>query len=108
MTLKAGFTSAEIREGAAVTVPASDRSQIAEALAAERVTHDAETARVQQRIRELEQSNEALGKAVGLLHAMNEHEPGATPTTNEPSDSSPPKTSSSDSWQRPGTQSVAR
>jgi hypothetical protein len=42
-------------------------------------------------VRELEQTNEALGKAIGLLHARSEEEPDAIPT-NDPGDSSTPKT----------------
>ena len=46
------------------------------------------------RVRELEGTNEALGKAIGLLHKMNEQEPADTPTTTDQPGSSSPKTSS--------------
>lgn len=46
------------------------------------------------RVRELEGTNEALGKAIGLLHKMNEQEPADTPTTPDPPSSSSPRTSS--------------
>ena len=70
---------------------------MAKARAAETARHEAELARLQTRIEELEQTNEALGKAIGLLHARNEQEPGDTPTTNGPDSSSTPKTDSSPS-----------
>jgi hypothetical protein len=61
-------------------------------------------ARLRARVHELEQNNEglekaneALGKAIGLLHAMREHEPDAAPTTSDTRDSSTPKTESSSS-----------
>jgi len=42
---------------------------------------EAQIAGLQARIVELEGTNEALGKAIGLLHKMSEQEPDATPTT---------------------------
>ena len=47
----------------------------------------AEVTRLTARVRELEDTNEALGKAIGLLHAMSEHEPAEPPTKTDPSDS---------------------
>jgi len=44
-------------------------------------------------VRELKEVNEALGKAIGLLHKLSEQEP-TTPATNEPNSSSPLRTSS--------------
>jgi len=88
------------RQGGGVTVPPGKRAAVSKARTAER--KDAELARLQARVDELEQGNEtlakandALGKAIGLLHAMNEQEPDAAPTTNDPNDSSPPRTNSS-------------
>ena len=83
------------REGSRVTIPPSNRTSIARARAAERAAHDAEVAKLNARVRELEQTNEALGKAIGLLHQMSEQEPAAPSTTSEPSSSSTPRTSSS-------------
>lgn len=40
--------------------------------------HSAEKEQLHARIRELEETNEALGKAIGLLHQLNEHEPDDT------------------------------
>ena len=85
------------REGSPMTVPPSNRTSIARARAAERAAHEAEVAKLNARVRELEQTNEALGKAIGLLHQMSEQEPGAAPTTSDPSGSSTPRTSSSSS-----------
>jgi hypothetical protein len=85
------------REGSAVTVPPDRRSVLAEGRAAERAAHRSEVERLQARVRELEQVNDALGKAIGLLHERNEHEPADTPTSNDRSDSSTPKTDSSPS-----------
>jgi hypothetical protein len=75
------------REGSRMTVPPQKRS--------ERAAHEAEVARLSDRVRELEETNAALGKAIGLLHSMNEQEPAAVQVTTEPSDSSTPRTSSS-------------
>jgi hypothetical protein len=69
------------------------RTVLAKVRAAEVARHEAELARLQARVRELEETNEALGKAIGLLHARSEEEPDATPT-NEPGDSSTPRTNS--------------
>lgn len=44
---------------------------------------DADSEKLRARIRELEATNEALGKAIGLLHQLNEQGP-ATPETTEP------------------------
>ena len=52
-----------------------------------RAVRDAEVEKLNARIRELEQVNEVLGKAIGLLHAMSEPEPAETPTTTDPSSS---------------------
>ncbi|MGV9803636.1 hypothetical protein ACWDTP_36880 [Mycobacterium sp. NPDC003449] len=89
------------REGGGMTVPPAKRTALAKARAAGRV--EAELTLLRARVRELEQSNaglekanESLGKAIGLLHALSEHEPDATPTS-DPSNSSPPKTDSSPS-----------
>lgn len=42
---------------------------------AERAEHEAQVAALTARVRELEETNQALGKAIGLLHALNEQEP---------------------------------
>ena len=85
------------REGSPMTLPPSNRTSIARARAAERAAHDAEVAKLNARVRELEQTNEALGKAIGLLHQMSEQEPDATPPTTGPPGSSKPRTGSSPS-----------
>jgi hypothetical protein len=82
------------RDGGVMSSP-TERSALARE--AEIAQRDAELARLQARVHELEQTNEALGKAIGLLHAINEEEPDAAPTTNDPSDSSASKTHSSPS-----------
>lgn len=84
------------REGGVVT-PAGKRSGIERQRARERAAHEAEVARLSARVRELEQANEALGKAIGLLHQMSEQEPASNQSTNAPSDSSTPRTTSSES-----------
>lgn len=83
------------REGSPMSVPSSSRTSIARARASERAAHDAEVAKLNARVRELEQTNEALGKAIGLLHSMSEQEPVAGPTTTDPSNFSTPRTGSS-------------
>lgn len=70
-----------------MTVPPGKRTALERQRAAERVAHEAEVAALNARIRELEGTNDSLGKAIGLLHAMSEHEPDGTPPTNDPSDS---------------------
>ena len=82
------------RDGGVMSSPTERSALVREAEIAQR---DAELARLQARVHELEQTNEALGKAIGLLHAINEEEPDATPTTNDLSVSSASKTHSSPS-----------
>ena len=76
------------REGSAMTTE-NERRQFVN----ERQRHAAETERLRERVRELEATNEALGKAIGLLHQLNAQEPD-TVETNEPRDSFGPRTSS--------------
>lgn len=85
------------REGSGVTVPPAKRSALAQAQTARQERDEAELARLRARVGELEATNEALGKAIGLLHAMREHEPDAAPMSSDPDDSSPPRTNSSPS-----------
>ena len=75
------------REGSLMTPPKQRRR-----VARQNAQQDAENEQLRARVRELEQTNEALGKAIGLLHQLNEQEPD-TPTTSEPPSFSPPKTS---------------
>ena len=75
------------REGSPMTVPPSKRTALEKARARERAAQEAEVARLSARVRELEDTNEALGKAIGLLHSMNEQEPAAPRTRSDPSDS---------------------
>jgi transposase-like protein len=76
------------REGSFVTIPPSKRTALEKARARERAAQAAEVTRLTARVRELEDTNDALGKAIGLLHAMSEHEPAEPPTTTtDPSDS---------------------
>ncbi len=65
----------------------------------QRESEDRQAARIAEleaRVRELEGTNEALGKAIGLLHQLSEQEPD-TPETNGPRDSSRQRTTSSPS-----------
>lgn len=71
------------------------RAALAKIVSAEQ--YEAELAHLRKRVHELEQANEALGKAIGLLHAMNAQEPDAAPRSNDPSDSSTPRTDASSS-----------
>ena len=82
------------REGGVVTVPPEKRTGIERQRARERAAQEAEVARLTARVRELEQTNEALGKAIGLLHQMSEQEPTESRPTTDPSDSSTPRTTS--------------
>lgn len=85
------------REGGGMTVPPAKRTALAKADAAKQDRDEAELAHLRARVCELEATNQALGKAIGLLHAMNADEPDAAPTSNDLDDSSPPKTNSSPS-----------
>jgi hypothetical protein len=81
------------REGIGHRIPPTKRTALAQMAKHDR--DEAELARLQARVRELEATNEALGKAIGLLHAMNVEEPDAALTTSDPDDSSTPKPPSS-------------
>lgn len=75
------------REGSYMTIPPGKRSALEKARAAEQARHEAEVAELIARVRALEGSNDALGKAIGLLHSLSEEEPADTPTTPDPSNS---------------------
>lgn len=75
------------REGRPITIPPGKRTAFERERARERATQAAEVARLSARVRELEDTNIALGKAIGLLHAMSEEEPAAPSTKTDPSDS---------------------
>lgn len=85
------------REGGGVTVPPEKRTGIERQRARERAKQEAELARLNARVRELEETNAALGKAIGLLHQLSEQEPAANQPTTDPSSSSTPRTTSSGS-----------
>lgn len=75
------------REGSPMTIPPSKRTALEKARARERAVQEAEVQRLTERVRELEGTNEALGKAIGLLHLMNEQEPAAPQRRTDPFDS---------------------
>ncbi|WP_033104751.1 hypothetical protein [Microbacterium profundi] len=75
------------REGSGMTIPPSKRTALEKQRARERAAHENEVTRLTARVRELEDTNDALGKAIGLLHAMSEPEPAEIPTTTDPSSS---------------------
>lgn len=58
--------------------------------------HQSKVADLEKRIAELEGTNSALGKAIGLLHELSVPEPDTTQTSEQPS-SLPRKTTSSES-----------
>ncbi|MDO5633769.1 MAG: hypothetical protein Q4G34_08830 [Micrococcus sp.] len=68
------------REGGLVTTSFERRR-----LARERAAHEAEKEQLLQRIQQLQATNDALGKAIGLLHQLNEQEPDTE--TNPPTSS---------------------
>lgn len=72
------------REGSPMTIPPKKRTALERARAVERSDQVAEVARLNARVRELEETNAALGKAIGLLHALSEEEPAETPTPDDP------------------------
>ena len=69
-------------------------SAFEKARAKEIAEHQSEVDQLRNRIRELEGTNDALGKAIGLLHGLNVTEPGPG-QTNDSKSSSKPRTSSS-------------
>jgi len=69
-------------------------SAFEKARAKEIADHQSEIEQLKGRIRELEGTNTALGKAIGLLHELNVPEPDMA-QTRDPKNSSKPKTSSS-------------
>lgn len=75
------------RHGSAMTIPPGQRTGLERQRAKERAAHEVEVARLNARVRELEETNAALGKAIGLLHQMSEQEPDATPPPSGPSGS---------------------
>jgi hypothetical protein len=86
------------REGGDMAIPPqAKRTALAKADALKQDRDDAELARLRARVGELEATNEALGKAIGLLHAMNAEEPDTAQMTSAPDDSSPPRPDSSPS-----------
>ncbi len=85
------------RESIGMTVPPARRRAMAKAEEAQQRRDEAELAALRARVRELEATNEALGKAIGLLHEMNVPEPDATPAIQDLDDSSTSRTDSSES-----------
>lgn len=80
------------REGSGMTQdPQSLRVLAEHQRSVSRADHDREVTALQARIDALEGANEALGKAIGLLHSMNAQEP-AIPVMNEGPSSLQPKT----------------
>ncbi len=75
------------RDSGPVKIPPGQRGALERHHAKERAEHEAEVARLNARINELEETNGALGKAIGLLHSMSEQEPDASPMTSDPSGS---------------------
>lgn len=69
-----------------MTVPSSQEFRRRTAKTDNQARQEAEIVRLQARVRELEGTNDALGKAIGLLHQLNEPEPD-TQTTIEPNNS---------------------
>ena len=76
------------REGSAMTVLPSKRTAFEKERARERALQAAEVARLNARVKELEDTNAALGKAIGLLHSLSELEPDETQALPAPSSSS--------------------
>lgn len=72
----------------------SQRSAFEQARAKEQAEHEAELQALRERVHKLEGPNEALGKAIGLLHKLNEQGPDTS--TTEPRNSSLRKPTSSE------------
>lgn len=74
------------RDHGEMTRTSGERSAFEKARSKEIAEHLSEVEQLKDRIRVLEGSNTALGKAIGLLHDLNAPEP-ATTQTNEPKSS---------------------
>jgi transposase-like protein len=68
------------RKGSPMEIPAGGRTALELRRSREHAAHQAQVARLDERVRELEEVNAALGKAIGLLHSMRGQEPGSAPT----------------------------
>jgi transposase-like protein len=75
------------REGSPMTTSENKRTALERLRALEREEHAAEVAQLSAQVRRLEETKTALGKAIGLLHALSEEEPGTSPTPTDRSDS---------------------
>lgn len=89
--LERGFIS---HDRGATALPAAYRKAMAHRSEQERQQRE-QIAKLEARVQELESTNEALGKAIGLLHQLSEHEPEDSPTVTDHESSSPTKTGSS-------------
>jgi hypothetical protein len=72
------------RDAGVMTIPPGARTAFEKTREKERTVHAKEKSQLVGRIRELEQVNEALGKAIGLVHEMNVPEPAQTEATVTP------------------------
>lgn len=80
------------RDHGSMSTTSSQRSAFEQARAKELAEHQQEVQQLQDQIRNLEGANEALGKAIRLLHDLSVQVP-ETPPTNDPKHSSTRKTS---------------
>lgn len=72
------------REHGGMTRTRGEWTAFEKARAAELEKHAAEVAALEARVQQLEHTNEVLGKAIGLLHQLNEREPDTAETTDTP------------------------
>jgi len=84
------------REHGGMTRTRGEWTAFEKARAKELAEHESEVEQLKKRIHELEGTNDALGKAIGLLHGLNVSESDAK-TMIKPEDSSTRRTSSSES-----------
>ncbi len=75
------------RQGVPMTLNQGARRSLERQRARERAAQEAEVARLAARVKELEAVNDALGKAIGLLHHLSEQEPDAIVDPSGPSSS---------------------
>ena len=75
------------RKGGPMTMTPGQGRALERERAKERAEHEVEVARLSARVKELEETNAALGKAIGLLHQLSEQEPDATPGPSDPTGS---------------------
>lgn len=75
------------REGSGMPVSPSERNAVAKQHAKELAKYEKKISQLTEKVTQLQASNDALGKAIGLLHSRSVQEPEATEAKQEPKSS---------------------